>query len=172
MSASATTSATSSVNESRSPQRASSSSRPGSWIGVCPAWSSSIFSGTTSRTITRYPSSARQAPVTRPTQPAPKIPMVERSVIACSLTREDAQALGYRNHRLVRDQVEGGVLDPVAGVAGAVWDDHVDVRAREVEVVDAAREVSRVRRMGEDRGVRPVGLLDPPVAAHVGRALQ
>ena len=43
-----------------------SSSRPGSWNGTRPAVSSSIRSGTTSRITTVWPSSARQAPLTRP----------------------------------------------------------------------------------------------------------
>ena len=59
----------------RSRLRSSSSSTPGSWNGTRPDCSASIRSGTTSRITTSWPSSAKQAPVTRPTQPAPKMPI-------------------------------------------------------------------------------------------------
>jgi hypothetical protein len=66
-SAPSTASAASSVKHSRSRFFSSSSSRPGSKIGTSPAFRRSIFAGTTSRTATSLPSSARQAAVTRPT---------------------------------------------------------------------------------------------------------
>ena len=56
-----------------------SSASPGSWIGTSPALSASTFSGTISRTTTLWPSSAKQAAVTRPTQPAPTTPIGSRS---------------------------------------------------------------------------------------------
>ena len=63
------------VNVSRSRLR-SSSSRPGSWIGgVSPARSVSIFSALTSIATTRWPSSAKHAAVTSPTQPTPITPI-------------------------------------------------------------------------------------------------
>ncbi len=71
-SASSTASATSVVNRKRSRFRSRSSWRPSSWIGTLPRRSASIFSATTSRTTTSCPRSAKQAPVTRPTYPAPK----------------------------------------------------------------------------------------------------
>ncbi len=55
----------------------SSSGTSCSWNGTSPRWSIAIFSGTTSRITTSWPSSAKHAPVTRPTQPAPKIPIFE-----------------------------------------------------------------------------------------------
>src|SRR5471030_620296 len=47
--------------------RATTSSRPGSWIGMPPLLSMAIFFSSTSRQKTSLPNSARQAPVTRPT---------------------------------------------------------------------------------------------------------
>ncbi len=76
-SAPTTASDASSVNVSRSSFFAISSSRPGSKIGTSPRFSRSIFSGTTSRTTTSWPSSARQAAVTSPTYPAPKTPILD-----------------------------------------------------------------------------------------------
>ena len=70
------TSAASSVNESRSRLRSSSAGTSSSWNGTSPRCSASIFAATTSRITTSWPSSAKQAPVTRPTQPAPKIPIL------------------------------------------------------------------------------------------------
>ena len=52
-----------------------SSGRPGSWIGTSPRESDSTFSGTMSRAQTSWPSSAKQAAVTRPTQPTPMTPI-------------------------------------------------------------------------------------------------
>ena len=54
---------------------ATSSASPGSWIGTSPRSSDSIFSGTMSRAQTSCPSSAKQAAVTRPTQPTPITPI-------------------------------------------------------------------------------------------------
>ena len=52
-----------------------SSDRPGSWIGTSPRASDSTFSCTMSRAQTSWPSSAKQAAVTRPTQPTPMTPI-------------------------------------------------------------------------------------------------
>ena len=70
-------SSTSSVNVSRSAFRASRSGISSSWKGTCPRCSAWIFSGTTSRITTSWPSSAKHEPVTSPTQPAPKIPIFD-----------------------------------------------------------------------------------------------
>src|SRR3990172_6991951 len=51
--------------------RAIRSSRPGSWMGTSPRQRVSTRSSSTSTQVTRCPSSARQAAVTRPTWPAP-----------------------------------------------------------------------------------------------------
>jgi hypothetical protein len=58
----------------RSAFRWISSVRPGSWIVSSPRESDSTFSGRMSRAITGWPSSAKQAAVTRPTQPTPITP--------------------------------------------------------------------------------------------------
>jgi hypothetical protein len=42
-------------------------SRPGSKMGISPRFNRSIFFGSTSRQSTWFPTSARHAPVTRPT---------------------------------------------------------------------------------------------------------
>src|ERR671914_2081690 len=63
------------VKCSRSAFFATSSGRPGSWIGTSPRESDSTFSGTMSRAQTSWPSSAKQAAVTRPTQPTPMTPI-------------------------------------------------------------------------------------------------
>src|SRR5581483_7382280 len=157
------TSATSSVNESRSRLRSRSSGTPSSWNGTSPRRSASTFSRTTSRITTSCPSSARQTPVTRPTQPAPKIPTF---AIAPTLLlgRHGFEALRDRDHRLVRERVEERVHDPVAHVADPQHD-HVQVRPRVVELELAAAEDVLEAAVGEHRGVRPVRLLDPPELA-------
>ena len=58
----------------RSAFDASSSDSLSSWNGTSPRCSESIFDETTSRITISWPSSAKHAPVTRPTQPAPKMP--------------------------------------------------------------------------------------------------
>ena len=50
-----------------------------------PALERPIRSGTTSRTTTSWPSSAKHAAVTRPTQPAPKTPIALGSLARRSL---------------------------------------------------------------------------------------
>ena len=47
--------------------RATSSSSPGSKIGISPASSLPIFASSLSTQVTRLPNSAKHAPVTRPT---------------------------------------------------------------------------------------------------------
>ena len=75
------TSAMSVVKWSRAAFFATSSGRPGSWIGTSPRVSESTFSATMSRAHTSWPSSARQAAVTRPTQPTPMTPIGSRSAM-------------------------------------------------------------------------------------------
>src|SRR6185369_416273 len=122
--------------------------------------SASIFSGTTSRMTTSYPSSAKHEPVTRPTQPAPKMPM---RAIAMMLLRDlhRLEALRDRQHRLVRERVEQRVDDPVARITGPQHN-HVQMRAGVVERELTAGEVVLEAAVGEDRCIRPVRLLDPP----------
>src|SRR5207248_3018959 len=159
----ATASRTSSVNEIRSRHRSSTSPSPGSWIGTSPACSRSMRAGRTSRITTSWPRSAKHAPVTRPTHPAPKMPtlLIAREDYGCDRGRGSAprdrgsgsrptfpraslvnalerlEALGDRDHRLVRERVEQRIHDPV-GRAVPPQHDHVEVRARVVEVVGAA----------------------------------
>ncbi len=65
------------VNVSRSRLRSTSSASPGSWIGSgAPERNDSIFSASMSTATTRWPTSAKQAAVTRPTQPTPMTPIV------------------------------------------------------------------------------------------------
>jgi hypothetical protein len=47
--------------------RSTSSGSPGSWIGISPAFSAAILRGSTSKQRTSLPTSAKQAPDTRPT---------------------------------------------------------------------------------------------------------
>ena len=61
-----TASSIDSVKLNRPRFAATSSSRPGSWNGIDRRSSCSIRSGATSRITTVWPSSARQAPLTRP----------------------------------------------------------------------------------------------------------
>src|SRR5437588_7063628 len=121
----------------RSRLRSRISGSSGSWNGSSPACNDEIRSATTSRTITSWPSSAKQPPVTRPTQPAPKMPIVRVSAMPWKrlLAAERREASGDREHGLVRQRVEDRVLDPVGG-AVLLQHDHVEVRARVVEVVD------------------------------------
>ena len=62
----------------RSALRWSISVSPGSWIVTSPRESASTFSGRMSRAITLWPSSAKQAAVTSPTQPTPITPTASR----------------------------------------------------------------------------------------------
>src|SRR5919197_2594343 len=162
-SAPAIASPTSSVNDRRSRFRSMSSSRPGSKIGRRPARSASIFSGTMSRTVTTCPSSAKHAPVTSPTYPAPKT-AIRAPAMSATLLTERSQALRDREHRLVRELVEEAVHHPVGGAVLA-QDDHVQVRPRVVEGELAALDPVLEVRLLEDRRVGPVGLLDSPVVA-------
>src|SRR5438034_8583462 len=157
-------SAASSVYRIRARFRSSTSGRSGSWNGRCPACSAAIRSGTMSRTTTSCPSSAKQPPVTSPTQPAPKIPTVRVSVMPArrSLPTEWSEPLRDREHRLVRERVEDRVRHPV-GRAVLLQHDHVQVRAGVVEVVRPAADPMLEAGAVEDRRVVPVGLLDPPV---------
>src|SRR5438309_4797117 len=60
-----------------------SSSSPGSKIGTLPARKISIFRESLSTQVTLWPTSAKQAPVTRPTYPEP---MIETSIRLLFLT--------------------------------------------------------------------------------------
>src|SRR3954470_1512116 len=106
-------------------------SRPGWWKGTPPARSASTFSAEMSRTTTSWPRSAKPAPVTRPAYPAPK------TAIRSAMATQRLQAARDGEHRLVRELVVQRVHDPVRTVASPQHD-HVQVRAREIQVVVAA----------------------------------
>src|SRR5215207_1058626 len=164
-------SSASSVKVRRSRLRSITSGRSASWKGSRPAFKSAIRSSTTSRTTTRWPRSAKQAPVTRPTHPAPKIPIAGFSVMAMTLLFEGPETLGDLQHRLVRERVENRVDDPV-GSAAVGEHDHVQVGAVVVEPVLTTLEHLRIVRVLEDRGVLPVGLLNAPVLVGTGAVSQ
>ena len=67
---------------------------PGSWIGTSPRLRASTFAASMSMAITRWPSSAKQAAVTRPTQPTPITPMDRSSLISASTMIAAALACG------------------------------------------------------------------------------
>ena len=67
------------VKVRRSALRLTRSARPGSWIVTSPRESESTFSWRMSRATTGWPSSAKQAAVTRPTQPTPITPTGSRN---------------------------------------------------------------------------------------------
>src|SRR6266480_3015299 len=116
-----------------------------------------------SRMMTWWPSSAKQAPVTRPTQPAPNTPIAGFSLLTRrSLAGHGPEALCDRQHRLVRERVQQGVYNPVAGAARAKHH-HVQVAAGVVEVVAPAADPLRETLVQERGRAEPVGLLDPPV---------
>src|ERR671922_1483775 len=125
----------------RSRLAARSSAKPGSWMGTRPASSSARRSGTTSRTTTSWPRSAKHAAVTRPTQPAPRTPIGSLPLMCESLlSARRAQALRDREHRLVREPVEQRVHHPVGG-AVLLERDHVEALPVEEELVLAAPDL-------------------------------
>ena len=75
----------------RSAFLATSSGRPGSWMGISPRDSDSTLAATMSRAHTSWPSSAKQAAVTRPTQPTPITPIGSRSALMGPGTLLEAQ---------------------------------------------------------------------------------
>src|SRR4051794_30949512 len=149
------------------------SSRPGSKIGTSPRRRASTFSGTTSRTYTSWPSSAKQAAVTRPTHPAPITPIGSRSAtdwdgpLAGVHARSTLQGLGGAGDRhqvAPGDRLEQRVRDPVDGVVLAPRD-HPQPLAVEVEVVLAAADPLRHVGRAQDRRVHPLGALEAVVLA-------
>src|SRR5438270_5301908 len=150
----------------RSRLRSSISGSSDSWNGSAPPCSDVTRSATTSRTMTSWPSSAKQPPVTRPTQPAPKMPMVRESAMTKrSLAAERMESACDCEHRLVRERVEDRVDHPVRRAA-FLQDDHVQVRAGVVQVVHTAVDSVLEARRGKDRRIVPIRFLDPP---EVGR---
>src|SRR5262249_15927871 len=144
------------------------SSRPGSWIVTSPRESDSTFSGTMSRATTRWPSSAKQAAVTSPTQPTPISPIGSLSAALFMarlhplfplLVRDldlppgrdaDPLVIGQGAQEAVRHPV--GVVAPMPG-------DHLYPIAVEQDVVFAAVDRFGQARFADDRRVGPA--LDP-----------
>src|SRR3954471_22798987 len=146
------------VKRSRSRLRSISSGRPGSWIGTSPRSSDSTFSGTISRTTTRCPSSAKQAAVTRPTQPAPTTPIGCFSLMLASQElsrgslgpRELAEALRDLQHVGVRNRLDVGIGEP-EGALVSLPSDHPQAVPVVVELVVAIPDRLLVGRVVEDR---------------------
>ena len=144
------------VKVSRSALRLSSSSRPGSWIVISPRESASTFSGRMSRAITRWPTSAKQAAVTRPTQPTPITPigsLLAAHRFALPLLRFwfgnlHVGRARHPDHLVVAQRIEQVVGDPV-GVVAAVPGDQRDPVAVDVDVVFAT-----VDRLASGSGCR------------------
>src|SRR5680860_63482 len=105
----------------RSALRRSRSSIWGSWMVTSPRASDSTFSGTMSRATTRWPSSAKQAAVTSPTQPTPTTPMLSRSRPR-SLSRSSSLTPQPYTSGSFRGRLIGQPLDP--GLA--LGDRHID----------------------------------------------
>src|SRR3954451_19587377 len=95
-------------------------------MGSSPRRSESTFSGRISRTTTRWPSSAKQVAVTRPTQPAPSTPIGSFSLTLRSLRcpvgslrpRKLPEALSNLQHVFVRNGFDEGVRDPEGPAVG------------------------------------------------------
>src|SRR4051794_40811039 len=151
------------VKWSRSEFLIRSSDRPGSKIGTSPRASDSIFSCTMSRTWTSWPSSAKQAAVTSPTQPAPITPMGSRAFMR-RLTLQGLGGAGDVDHLPRGERLEQRVRDPVDGVLVAPC--HQPQTVAVVEQLQLAVPVFvHLGRVVEDRRVHPGGALDAVVLA-------
>src|SRR5262245_26075774 len=117
------------VNSIRSRLARSICSSFGSWIVVSPRASAATFSATMSRAKTRWPSSAKQAAVTSPTQPTPITPIGSRSATRGRLPL----AWGYLRHQhlgrggdpdhlVVAERLQEVVGDPVDVLTSAPGD--------------------------------------------------
>src|SRR4051794_36899280 len=147
------------VKCSRSAFLATSSDRSGSWIGTSPRASDSTFACTMSRAKTSWPSSAKQAAVTRPTQPTPMTPMGSRSLMRrASLQRP--RRLGDLEHLLLRERLEQRIRDPVGRLRRAPGDDAHAIPVEE-ELVLPSTALHGLRRRLEDGGFLPGGGLEP-----------
>src|SRR5688500_20344298 len=115
-----------------------------------------------SRATTGWPSSAKKAAVTSPTQPAPTTPSGSLSIAGSLIMPARLQALRDREHRLVGEAVEKSVDDPV-GAAVLFERVHVQVRPVDEKPVFASLDRLRVARPVEGRFVCPIRLLDVPI---------
>src|SRR5215208_3208282 len=152
------------VKRSRSAFFATSSGRPGSWIGTSPRESDSTFSGMMSRAQTSWPSSAKHVAVTRPTQPAPTTPIGSLAMTAAGYLAAAPCRAGDGHHLLLGERLEQGVGDPVRRLGGAPRHQAQPV-TREVQLVLTAADAALLGRLVEDRRVPPGGALQAVVLA-------
>src|SRR5438094_3104800 len=100
-----------------------------------------------SRQWTSWPSSAKQAAVTRPTQPAPMTPIGSRSGMARERSEALAEGLGGagdRQHLGRAERLRQRVGDPVDG-AVRLPRDQLGARAVAVEAVGLAADLPGLR---------------------------
>src|SRR5215204_2200657 len=122
------------VKCSRSAFSATSSGSPGSCIGTSPRASDATLSGTMSRAQTSWPNSAKQAAVTRPTQPTPMTPIGSLSMTAAGYLAAATRRARDGHHLLLRERLEQRVRDPVGRLGRAPGHEPQPV-AREVQLV-------------------------------------
>src|SRR3954453_20060119 len=144
-----------------------SADSPGSKIGTSPRASDSTFSRTMSRTYTSWPSSAKQAAVTRPTQPAPMTPIGSRESFIRGSSLLSAERLARPRDRaqgVFRERLEQRVRDPVGRVLRLPGDQpHALAVLEDHELPAAVRRY--LRRALDDRRVLPARSLQPVVLA-------
>src|SRR3954468_22373754 len=127
-----------------------------------------------SRTCTSWPSSAKQAAVTRPTQPAPITPMGSRAVMR-RMTLQGLGGAGDVDHLPLGERLEQRVGDPVHRVLLAPRHQaHAVAVVEELELAAAhlPRLVRRLddRRVGPGRALEAVILADQAVLDDVAEA--
>src|SRR5215207_9383009 len=148
----------------RSAFLATSSGSPGSWIGTSPPERASTLSARMSRAHTSWPSSAKQAAVTRPTQPTPMTPIGSLSMTAAGYLAAATRRARDGHHLLLRERLEQRVRDPVGRLGRAPGHEPQPV-AREVQLVLPPPDAPRLGRLVEDRRVLPRGGLQAVVLA-------
>src|SRR3954468_2985842 len=117
-----------------------------------------------SRTWTSCPSSAKQAAVTSPTQPAPMTPIGSRSGIGGGELPERPRGVRDRQHLALGQRLRQRVADPVDRVVGLPGDDP-RVGAVAVDPEDAIADLLDLARAAEDRRVLPAESLEADVLA-------
>src|SRR5215208_6564123 len=134
-------------------------------MGTSPRASDSTFSWTMSRTWTWWPSSEKQAAVTRPTQPAPMTPIGWRSGMTGEATHGvqpwSSESLGRARdfqHLLLGQRLEQRVRHPVHRLRRSPGHEPHPV-AVHVDVVLAAPDLLGLVCALEDRRVLPLRAL-------------
>src|SRR3712207_4031770 len=120
-----------------------------------------------SRQWTSWPSSAKQAAVTRPTQPAPITPMGSRSAKR-RMSLQRPRRADDREHLLQRQLVRQRVGEPVGALAGLPRDEP-DAVAVVVDLHLAAPDLAVLVRPRQDRRIPPGRALDAVVLADLAR---